>query len=233
MNRTVRTVVVAVSAAAALALVAGPAEAAPSPGAGLDAAKKLTDARIDGRLETLRALSTAIGGAQRLTSAHKSSLQGIVSADQTGLTALRTKVDGETTVAAVKTDATSMVNDYRIYLLATPQVHLVIAADLETAAATALSQAADKLSAAIDAAKKAGKDTSKAEADLADLRTQISAATTAISGKADAILAVKPGPDANAIHAAVTPVRDAVHTARGDLKKGAQDAKAIKTELGL
>jgi hypothetical protein len=233
MKRTVWTAVTALGTAATLALTAGPAGAAPTPGAGLDAAKKVLTARIDGRLETLRALNVAIGGATHLSSAHKSSLQGIVDNDQSGLGALKTKVAGETTTTALKADATSMVDDYRIYVLATPQVHLVIAADLETTAGTELSQAADKLATAIDTAKKAGKDTIKAEADLADMRAQISASGTALSGKADAILAVKPGPDANAIHASVTPVRNAVHSSRGDLKKATQDAKAVKTDLGL
>jgi len=138
----------------------------------------------------------------------------------------------ETTVAAVKADAQSMVDDYRVYLLIEPQAHLTIAMDIETTAAGTLRQVADKLAAAIDAAKAAGKDVTKAEAGLADLRTQVGAAEAAIDGKADTLLALKPGPDGNAIRAQVGPIREAVRAARTALRKAAADAKAIKAALG-
>jgi len=219
-------------------LAAGPAAAAPAPApsasplpARLDGAKQVVTARIDGRLAALRVYNTAVQSAQHLGSAHRSTLANLISADQSGLTALRGKVAGETTVAAVRADDQSMVDDYRIYLLVGPKVRLTVAADVETAAAKQLRQVADTLATAIAAAKRAGKDTTKAEADLADLRAQLDAADGAISGKADALLAVAPGPDGDAIRAKVAVARDAVKTARTDLRKAATDAKAIKTAL--
>jgi hypothetical protein len=124
-----------------------------------------------------------------------------------------------------------MVNDYRIYILVAPKVRLTIALDVEGAAVQRLHQTADTLAAAIAKAKQAGKDTTKAEADLADLRGQTDAAGTAIAGKADTLLAIKPGPDAQAIHNQVSPAREAVKTARGDLCKAVADAKAVRTDL--
>jgi hypothetical protein len=195
--------------AAALVLTTTPANAAGKPG--LDAVKKVVTARLDGRLETLRALSTAVSGATRLTAGHKSSLNSIIDHDRSGLTALRTKVAGETTAAAVKADATSMVDDFRVFLLVVPQVHLVVAIDLETAAAAGLTRAGDKLT-------KAGKD-------IGDLHSEISAATAAINGEAGTLLAVKPSADATAMKGAVSPVRTAVRPARTHLKTARADAK--------
>ena len=233
MKRTITAMTAGLAAVLGLVLTAGPASADPSaPPGGLDAAKKVVTARIDGRLATLHVFDTAIGAAQHLTAGHKATLNALVATDRSGLIALKSKVAGETTVAGVKADDQSMVNDYRIYLLVEPKVRLTIAADLETTGVADLRQAADKLAAAIATAKQAGKDTTQAEADLADLRGQTDAADAAISGKADALLAVAPGPDANAIHAQVTPVRDAVHNARTDLRKALADAKAIRTALG-
>jgi hypothetical protein len=188
--------------------------------------------RIELRLTGLKNLRTTVDAATRLTAAHKTALTGILDHAQQGLTALNTKVTGETTAAGVKADAQSMVDDYRVFILIEPQVHLTIAIDLETAAATKLGQVAEKESAAIDAAKAAGKDVSKAAADLADLRSQVSAVQAAIAGKADPLIALKPGPDADAIHGQVKPIREAVRTGRTDLHKAAADAKDIKKVLG-
>src|SRR2546430_1877315 len=197
MKHLIRLAATAVAACCAvavgLALTAGPAAAdpsAPAAAGGLAAAKKVVPARIDGRLAALRAFDVAIGAAKRLSSGHRSTLTGLVASDRSGLAALRTKVAGETTAAAVKADDQSMVNDYRIYLLVEPKVRLTIAADLETAAVAELRETADKLAAAIAAAKQNGKDTTKAEADLADMRSQTDAADHAIAGNADALLAL-------------------------------------------
>lgn len=194
----------------------------------LDAAKKVVVARIDGRLAALKAHSVTVQNARHLSSSHKTTLEGLISADQSGLSALRTKVTGETTLAAVKADAQHMVQDFRIYILVGPKVRLTVAADAESAAIPELRKAADTLAKAIDAAKQAGKDTTKAEAQLADLNATVAAAQSAVAGQADKLLAIQPGPDANAITGQVKAVRVAVKTAGQDLHKAVADAKAAR-----
>lgn len=224
--------ITAAAVAVSLALVAGPAYAdTPKDAAKLDAAKKLVLARIDGRLAALKAHGVTVQNAQHLSSAHKTTLSGLISADESGLGALRTKVTGETTLAAVKDDDQHMVDDFRIYILVGPKVRLTVAADDETAAIGALQKAAAALSKAIAAAKQAGHDTTKAEADLADLNAKVAAATTAVAGQADKLLAIQPGPDANAITTQVKAVREAIRTAGQDLHKAAADAKAARAAL--
>jgi hypothetical protein len=217
---------------AALAVGLTGAAAAPAYAAdGLTEAKRVVTAQIDGRLAALRVMSAALSEAQRLTPAHKSTLTDLIASDRTGLNALKTKVAGETTVAAVRADAASMVNDYRIYLLVVPKVHLTHALDLESAAIGALRKVYDRLVAAVAAAKQAGKDVGDADAKLADLGTQLAAAEAAITGKVDTLLAIKPGPDADAIRGALKPIRDAVHSTRGDLRQAVADAKAVRDIL--
>jgi len=214
----------------AVTVAATPASAAPNP-TSLDAAKKLTVARIDGRLAVLKVDQSEVHNATRLTDSHRSTLDGILSHDIQGLTDLKTKVQNETTLEAVKADAQSMVNDYRVYLLVGPQVRITIAADVENAAEGTLEKAYSALSTAIDNAQKAGKDVTAAKAKLADMRTQLDSAKSNLSGVADGILAVKPGPDADAIHAAVNSARTKVKTVRGNLHDAAADAKAIRDLL--
>ena len=201
-------------------------------GAGLDAAKQALTARIDGRLAELSALSATLTAAKQLTSGHRATLTTVVTGDQAGLKQLRTKVAAEATAAAVKADAAEMINGYRVYLLAAPQVRLTISADLETAAAARLAPVADQLAKAIDKAKQGGKDTSKAEAALVDLRSQLATANSTIAGRADTLLAVRPGPDAAAISAKVDATRAAIKSTRASLRAAVADAKTIRSVLG-
>ena len=220
------------AAAAALLLLApaSPAAAAATDGA-LDAAKKVTVARIDGRLATLKAEGIAIRAAARLTASHKSTLEGILSGSTDGLNTLRAKVQTETTLAAVKDDTRTMVDDYRVYLLVTPQVRLTIVADVEAAAIATLEDAYATLSSAIDAAQKAGKDVSAAKEQHAVLRTQIDSAATGLAGVADGLLAVKPGPDAAAIGSAVTAAKSKLLAVRSSIRQAAAAAKATRDLL--
>jgi len=223
-----KKLIAAVAVLASPALMATPAYADTSK---LDAAKKVVIARIDGRLAALKAHSVTVQNAKHLSSSHKTTLAGLISADQSGLSALRTKVAGETTLAAVKADDQHMVQDFRIYILVGPKVRLTVAADAESAAIPELQKAADALAKAIAAAKQGGKDTTKAEADLADLNAKVAAAQAAVAGQADKLLAIPPGPDANAITGQVKAVREAVRTAGQDLHKAVADAKEARGQL--
>jgi hypothetical protein len=193
MNRLVRTATTLLAALAATLLAAAPAGAAPSAGAGLDAAKNAVAARIDKRLDALKRFESTLN-AKQLQSAHKATLAKLVADQRTGLTALRAKVQGETTAAGLKADAQSMVHDYRVFLLTGPKVRLTAAIDTELAVI-------EKLRA------EPGADTAKLDAIAQSLQ-----------GKADALLAVSPGPDGEAIRAAVAPIRQAAKTAHADLK---------------
>jgi hypothetical protein len=228
----VRTLaVVAVAPVALTLLAAGPALAASPAPQTVQAAKTLVDSRIDGRLHTLDALKTAIAGATNLTSAHRSTLSALISTDTTALTALRGKVDGETTLQAIRDDEHSMVVDYRIYMLVEPKVRFAIASDDETVSIGKLQDVKGKLATAIADAQRKGKDVSAEQLELTDLTNQVGAAQSALAGKVDTLLTVAPSSDAAAMTAAVNPVRAAVRAARTDIGKAVGDAKQIRKQL--
>src|SRR5262249_12973227 len=141
---TTKTVMrVCVSLALAGAMVLGLATTAsasgvPAPGASLVDWQRAETARIDLRLATLAGLKLAINSATDLTSAHKSTLLDLVGSDVSGLNGLRTKIAAETTISAVKADGRSVVVDYRIYMLAVPQVRFTIGSDIQAASVTRL-----------------------------------------------------------------------------------------------
>ncbi len=240
--RTLTRLGIATAATAALAAGAAlPAQAqsalgnatttsSSTPGAGgLTAAKALATARIDGRLETLHALQLVVNNAEHLTSGDRSALSSLISADLSGLTSLRGKVAGESTVSAVRADETAMVDQYRVYLLVAPKVHLTDAFDIEAAAGSTLQKVHDKLAARL--AKEPGGGTATEKSQLADLQTQLQNAQQAESGKVATLLAIQPGADADAIRNALSPLVSAAKSARADLKKARDDAKALRGEL--
>lgn len=232
----------AVAAGAALALgVAGAATAAtPTPGATptaktasgdrLAAVKAAANARIRGRLATLHALELAVQDSKFLTSAEQGALNKQINSDLSGLTALSTKVAGETTAAAVRTDEVAMVDDYRVYLLMAPQTRLTEALAAESDAATTLQKAEDALQQLL--AKQSGGGTAEEKSQLADLQSAITAAQSAIGNEVASELAIQPSPDETAIKNALAPAKSAAKTAHQDLLKARDDAKDLRSALG-
>jgi hypothetical protein len=203
----------------------------PPPGASLPAWKKSVDVRINLRLATLNSLNAAIGAAANLSAADRSTLSGLVSADKSGLAALKARTDAETTVAAVRSDAHAMIDDYRVYLLVVPKVRFTVAADAETATITKLRAVHDDLAKVAAQLAAGGKNTSTETAQVASMAQQLDAAASALTGQAATLLAIQPGPNGDAIHAHVVAVRSAVRGARDRLRASVVLAKRVRVEL--
>lgn len=198
MKRTLIALTLALSAVL-VAGTAGTAMAEPSArpsarAATLEGAKEAVAARIDKRLDALKKFETGLAAAKQIQSGHRDTLAKLIADQRAGLTALKTKVQGETTVAAVKDDAQSMVFDYRVFVLTGPKVRLTAAIDTELAAVAKLRTLP-------------GADTAKLDAIEASLK-----------GKVDTLLAIKPGPDGDALRAQLQPIRAAAKAAHADLK---------------
>jgi ribonuclease HII len=195
----------------------------------LEAAKAIASARIQGRISTLHALSLAAQDSKYLTSDERTSLDTQINSDLSGLTALATKMSGETTVDAVHTDENAMVDDYRVYMLMAPQTRLVDGLAAETDAASTLQKAYTALQELL--AKQPGGGTSQQQSELADMQSQITAAQAAIGNEVAAVLAIQPGPDASSIESALAPVRSAAKTGHTDLVQARHDAKDLRDSL--
>jgi hypothetical protein len=229
MQRTLRRTgpfaVVALAATLAVTMFgAAPAQADTA----LAKHQKQVTARIDLRLKALDKGEALLDRKKRITDAHRSTLSALIDADRTGLTALRTKVAGETTVEGVKADATSMINDYRIFILVAPKLRLTAVADNEAAAITRLQKVHDKLAELVAKAKAAGRATGPAEAALAAMQKSIDEASAGLNGQVDTLLAIKPGPDGDAIRAAVSKIRQALGGVRADLRAAVAAAKKVR-----
>lgn len=237
MKQLTRISALAAGSALALGLLAGPAAAAgadptTTPGSGsgngLTAVKALAAARVNGRIADIKTLQTAVSAAANLTSSDKSTLDTLLGNDLTAMNGLSTKMAGETTVSAVRADEVTMVDDYRIYLLVDPKVHLSIVFDDETSVITRLQGVYSTLSADLT---KAGGGTSAEQSELADMQTQINNAQSALGGRESALLAIQPGADASAISGQVKPLRTTAQGIRKDLGQAVADAKDIRGAL--
>lgn len=194
----------------------------------LPGVKAALTARIDLRLAALDRNLAAITAAQHLNGAHRDQLSTVLDDAIAGLTELKAQVAQETTPAAVRADAESMVYDYRVFLLLGPQVRLTIAGDTLAVAIDTAQQAHDRLAPQVAEKAAAGTDTTAAEADLAEMQAAIDAAQAKLSGQVEALLALAPGPDGPAIRSAVTAVRQALGGTRAELLTARAEGAAVR-----
>ena len=221
----------AVGALIAVGAIALPAQAATTSdsGAGLAKAKAAVTEGITDRLTDLAKMQAALAAYKDVPDAARGTLTQLLSADVSGLTALKTKVAGETTEAAVRADGKAMVDDYRVYMLVAPKGHLTHAMDVEAAATARLVKVHDELADRL--AKDPAADTQANKDLLADMAASIQSAESQIAGKDAALLAMQPSPDGKALTAAVKAVAGAAKSARDDIKKAVTDAKTVRDAL--
>lgn len=194
--------------------------------------RKVGDCEVDRRLDTIGTFRDGVAKADALTDAHRTALTAILDRSETGLKALREEIDGDATIADLRTDVHRVFAEYRIYALVARQLALVRADDIVAVAADRLAGVADKIGSAIATAEGNGRDVTQAKQHLDAMRSAIAAARSAVDGDAAAILPLTPA-DWNA--GTAKPVLDAarasVRDARSDLRNAVSEAKAAIAAL--
>jgi hypothetical protein len=185
---------------------------------------------INRRLTTLGTLSSKINDTVKLSASNKATLSSEVSAEINGLTALKAKLDADTTLADAKTDAQSIYTDYRVYALILPKVGLVKTADDQQVVEGKLTALATKLQTRITATKTANKDTASLQTKLDDLNAKVSAAQ-AISSTIEAkVIALQPS-DYDSDHTILSGDAAQLKTAHADNQAAIADGKTIISSL--
>src|ERR1035437_5183148 len=77
------------------------------------------DCEISRRFTTLTDLSAKITASKVMTSSDASALQSEIGSTRSGLTSLKTTIDAETDVTALKADVVKIATDSRVFLLVT------------------------------------------------------------------------------------------------------------------
>jgi len=188
------------------------------------------DQEIIRRLAQLNKLSSLITASKHLTAGDKTTLSAEVTAEISGLTALKTKLDAETTVVGASTDAKSIVADYRVYALVTPKVWLIKTADDQQTAEAKLSALITKFQTRITAAKSQGKEVTALQTALDDMTTQVKNSQAISSGIETKVLPLQPT-DFNSDHTILSGDAAQLKTAHTDNEAAYTDAQTIVTGL--
>ena len=198
----------------------------------LEQLKAFGDCEIARRFTTLDNLATRISDAKFATSEHKTALGNEVSSTRSGLAALKTKIDAETGLEALKGEIRQIATDFRVYALVGPKVNLVLGAD-RVAASEARFDAIDKrLGDLIAKAEAAGKDVTDAKAHLANMNAAVDKALGLASPLPARLLPLTPAQfNAGTAGPILTDARTKLGEARTQLRTAAAEAKACREAL--
>jgi predicted nucleic acid-binding Zn-ribbon protein len=136
------------------------------------------DNAIQTRLNVLDALLKRVQGDTHLTAAQQTTLSSQITQRQQGLTALKTKLDAETNVAAARADVHNIYAQFYIFALFIPLVHHEIWADQMLNADAMLTADIPTIQQAITDAQKLGKNVTVAQNKLKELQTDLTDAAT-------------------------------------------------------
>jgi hypothetical protein len=188
------------------------------------------DQEIARRLASLSMFLSKINAATKLTASDKATLTAEVNATIDGLNALKVKLDGETTVAAARTDAQSIYTEYRVYALVAPKVALVKVADDQQVAEQKLQTLIQKFQTRLNAAKAKGKNVSALETTLSDMTQKVNASASVSSAVQAKVIDLQPT-DYNNDHAILSGDSAQLKAAHADNVAAYQDAKQIVAGL--
>ena len=178
--------------------------------------KERCNVAVQRRLGTLGADDTFVKDSAALSSADRTTLEGQISADQQGLTALDKTIQSDTTYHQAWTDCQTIVTGYRVYVLEDPKIHEVIAADGVSKVNATFATLIPELQTLINNSSVSATVKAQAQADLNDLTSKVNASRTSISGVSASVINLLPaGWPGNQV----------------DLKSAAQNIKTARTDL--
>jgi hypothetical protein len=196
----------------------------------LPAAKVFVQALLQERVVSLEVLTASVSRGRDVTASDKAELQSELANDLAGMQALEQQVPDDTTCAELVANAETMVFDYRVYLVMTPEAELVIVSDTESAIASTVARWEPGIQAAITYAANHGRDVTGAQQAFADMKAQLSDALATLQGVSSTVLEQTPaGSPGN--HAVFVEARNKCETASGELHDVRQDLATILSTL--
>lgn len=212
------------TAGAAFAANSSSSGSPPTTQPGLAAIKAKAAAAISLRLSALNVAIPAVESNKWISSADEDTLLTTLNGDVSGLTALGSKIQSDTTATQAMSDYRTVFTSYRVFALALPQVRFAAACDdITNAILHRLNDAQSKLQSLLSGVD-SSEDTPAVQAAMSDLANQISSITTATSGLSATVLAYTPADyDANPAilsgpKSTLLSARADVQTARGDIE---------------
>lgn len=156
----------------------------------LQKAKTYGDRMVDNRVAELNRVLSRIQTDTRLTSDEKSSLSSDIQNALSGLNQLKIKIDADTTVESVKTDAKSIITNYKVYAVLVPKIRLLITIDSLLNLNQKMLALIPKLDSLVATLQSQGKDVSTIQPLVADIKTRLQDTNTRLTKDKNTVLAV-------------------------------------------
>lgn len=148
---------------------------------------------IDNRLQRVDRLEEAVENhKEHLTGNHYGQLNSKLVTTEAGLEQLARQIEDAETLEELRVLIPQIWEDFRVYVLLTPQVRLVIASDVAVYAGEKAGEISARLSEAIQKAEEAGYDVDEAWELLAEFDQLVDSAVAAAAPVADTVLPLTP-----------------------------------------
>jgi hypothetical protein len=179
---------------------------------------------------------TRVSNTKDVSSADASALDTIITNEQTdiadgGISGLESTVSDATTCLEVINDARTMVRDFRVYALVSPQVDLTAVASTESTVVTQATALEPKIQSAITAAQERGADVSGAQQAYSDLQAKLAAAQSAVGTVSISTLLAQVPSDYPGDATVLVGYHNDVVAAGTDLRSVDEDLQSIVTDL--
>ena len=190
-----------------------------------------SDTEISGRITALTNLDARVQAMKNVSASEKSSFSAEIQTEIGDLASLKVTIDAATDVSILKTEAKSVTDAYRVYMLVIPQGYLESAADRVDMIASTFGTISTKFQTRISEDQSAGKNVATLQASLTDLNAKV--ADSQVQANAATALVVNLAPDQGVTsveqsnHAALVAARADIKTAQQDLVAARADAKTI------
>ena len=196
----------------------------------LSAIQARGDTDITNRVTSLTTLVTSVSSAKRLTSAQENELITEMQGEITGLTSLKTSLDGDTTVADATTDFKNIFAQHYIYAFYIPRINRILAADDQADATAILLALVPKIQADITTAQSKGNDVTALQSSLTDMQSQLTSAQSTVASVTTSLLPLSASgypSNANTVQEAAASLK----SSRAQLQTAHVDANAIVNGL--
>jgi hypothetical protein len=147
---------------------------------------------IEKRLTTIDDLEAAINRSENIDPDHAEQLLGELRASAAGLESLAGDIRAAEDLETLRVLIPQIFEDYRIYAVVAPKVHLVVAADAAGAIADRLAEATDSLGAVLDRLEEHGVDIADAEALLTEMERLVASGSESAATVPGMVLGLTP-----------------------------------------
>ena len=181
---------------------------------------------IEKRLETIGELEAAINRSETVGPDHAATLLSELRASAAGLEALAGEIRSATDLEELRVLVPKIFEDYRIYAIVAPKVHLVLAADKATAVTGRMAQATESLGDILDRLEESGIDVTEATELLEEMMRLVASGAEQAGTVPGLVLGLTPA-DYPASTETIRAAHETLKSAGQDLRAAGQTAHEI------